>query len=105
MKVFNLTDIETPALKQRGLLNQTFAVGDKLLAPGASDEVDDETLERVRPELQNMVALGIAALGDVPSEYTAKKAAAQDKKTEAKEAPASSDSEVETPSPPAKRGR
>ena len=69
MKVFNLTDVETPSLKQRGLLGQSIAVGDKLLAPGGEADVDEETLTRVRPELQHMVGLGTLALGEPPAEY------------------------------------
>lgn len=98
MKVFNLTDIETPELKQRGLSQQSIAVGDKLLAPGASDDIDDATLARVRPELQRMVALKTVALGELPAEYkVAKEKAKKPERHERHEPAAEVANEKEAP--------
>lgn len=69
MKIFNLTDIETPVLAQHGFVNQHFAVGDKMIAPGASAEVDDETFARTQPELQKLIVLGALSAGALPDGY------------------------------------
>lgn len=69
MKVFNLTDVETPALKQRGLCQQTFAVGKALVGPGQSAEVDEAYLAHLGPGLQQLVSLGAAAVGQPPVAY------------------------------------
>jgi hypothetical protein len=78
MKVFNLTDMETPALAQRGLSNHTIAVGSFLLAPGASQEVSEEQIRALRPGLQQLVSVGALALGDQPpASYVLQKDRAQ----------------------------
>ena len=104
MKVFNLTDVETPLLKQRGLGSQHIAVGDKLLAPGTDADIDDATLERTRPELQRMVSLGTLALGEVPADYKAAKEKAT-KKAPAAPAPESDTAAPEKETPPKRGGR
>jgi hypothetical protein len=95
MKVFNLTDVATPALAQRMLLNQTIAVGDKMLAPGASDDVDDETFIRVHPALQELVGVGAIAVGELPADYIVAKSKAVPKA--APSAPATNDEEPPAP--------
>lgn len=69
MKVFNLTDIETPLLKQHGLCQQTFAVGKALLAPGQSADVDDTYLAQLGQGLRQLVSCGAAAVGQPPAAY------------------------------------
>lgn len=66
MKVFNLTDVETPELKQRSLVNMTFAVGPALLAPGDSTEVDEAYIATARDGLQELIAHGAASYGEQP---------------------------------------
>lgn len=80
MKVFNLTDVETASLKQRGLVQHTFAVGPHLLAPGQSCDIDQAHLVHIRAGLQQLITFGALALGDQPpAAYTVAKAKAQPK--------------------------
>jgi hypothetical protein len=73
MKVFNLTDVTTPALKQRALEAQHIEVQGAMLEPGGSVEVDDAALA----PLQHLVDLGVLVFGTPPSSYLdAKKAPA-----------------------------
>ncbi len=69
MKVFNLTDVETPQLVQRGFVSHSIAVGDVLLAPGDATTVPDEKAERVRAELATLLSYGVVAFDDQPEAY------------------------------------
>lgn len=66
MRVFNLTDVETAALKQRGLIRRTFVLGRYTIAPGQSAMVDPARMERMRKGIQELVTLGALAVGPVP---------------------------------------
>jgi len=66
MKLFSLTDIETPLLKQRGLVGHTIAVGPVLLAPGASQDVTEEQIQHFRLGIQELITAGALALGTQP---------------------------------------
>ena len=66
MKVFNLTDVETPVLKQHGVLNQMFAIGTVLVSPGQSADVADERAVHLASGLQHLVSIGALAVGDQP---------------------------------------
>jgi hypothetical protein len=68
-QVHNLTDVETPTLRQYGLVEQSIAVGPALLAPGQSMPVDDAHLQHIRPGLQRLVSAGALALGQPPPAY------------------------------------
>jgi len=68
MLVHNLSDVETPKLKQFGLCAVTVAVGNVLLAPGTSVDVSDTP--EVRAELAHMCSVGAVCIGDPPAEYT-----------------------------------
>lgn len=74
MKVFNLTDIETKALAQRNLMQQHVAVGDQMLAPGESVDIDDATFARIQHHLQELVMVGVLACGEETADYQAAKA-------------------------------
>jgi hypothetical protein len=77
MKVFNLTDVETAALKQRGLVRHTFVLGKHLVAPGTSVVVNPDRMERMRKGIQELVTLGALAVGEQPpASYVVAKAKA-----------------------------
>lgn len=67
MKVFNLTDVSTPALVAQGLVGQQIVVGAQLLPPGGFAEVED-THHR-RQQLASMVALGALSIDKLPPAY------------------------------------
>jgi hypothetical protein len=75
MKVFNLTDVETPLLVQHGFVRQTFVVRDKLIGPGEHAEVQEDYLaERA---LEHLVPIGAAAVGELPPAYVLAKSRAE----------------------------
>lgn len=67
MKVFNLTDIETPILKSRGLVGVPIAVGSTLIAPGGEAEVGDT--EMIRRDIVCFTAPGALSVGVRPPAY------------------------------------
>lgn len=69
MKVFNLTDVATPGLRQRRMFNHTFALGGVSVAPGESAEVPDTAHRQV----QEMVLAGMLSVDTLPPWYTAAK--------------------------------
>ena len=73
MKVFNLTDVETPRLKQHGMVNHTFGIGALLLGPGDSGELPDTQGGMLRTEVQKLVSIGALSAGELPPAYLAKK--------------------------------
>jgi hypothetical protein len=72
--VYNMTDVSTPALKQRGMVGITIAVGPKLLPPGASGAIPDEDLKRLLGGLQKLVTLGALAVNQLPAAYVTARA-------------------------------
>lgn len=102
MKVFNLTDVETPKLKQHGMLNQSFAVGDKMISPGASEDIDDATFARVQPELQKLTEIGALSCDAAPDTYKSAKTSAE---PAAPAAPQPSGGSDEPSAPPAGSGK
>ena len=66
MKLYNLTDVETPMLAQRGLVRSTIVVGRLLLEPGENRAASADQLAIVRGGLQELVALGALAVGNQP---------------------------------------
>jgi hypothetical protein len=87
MKVFNLTDVETPALVQRGLMRQTFAVGGTLVTPGDGIEVPLEARAVVAHGIEHLVEVGALAIDEPPATYLAHKAPAHAGPPPAAEAP------------------
>ena len=57
----NLTDVETPALKRRCLLDVQIAIGEVLLAPGESVEVP--SLKDVKSLVEAFVECGALHVG------------------------------------------
>ena len=67
MKLFNITDVSTPQLEQRGLVNMTLALRGALVAPGEMVEVPGDELT-VR-DAQSYVSIGAMAINDLPPGY------------------------------------
>lgn len=67
MKVFNLTDVETPKLKQHKLLNQTLSIGGSLVAPGGSVELKGSAEDRMHA--RHGLSVGALAVDDLPVSY------------------------------------
>ena len=65
--VYNLTDVATPDLEHRRLLNAHFAVGQHIVAPGSSVSVPDSATVRANVDL--LVRVGALSLGSVPASY------------------------------------
>lgn len=72
MKVFNLTDMATPELQARGLVNQPLVVGSALVPPGGEVEVADT--EILRRDLVCFTGVGALSVGARPPEYLVAKA-------------------------------
>lgn len=66
MLVHNLTDVETPTLTEKHLVNVPLVVGPHAIRPGTSAEVADDWLRMSRMGLQELVAQGAAAVGPQP---------------------------------------
>jgi len=88
MKVFNISDVETKQLKQRGLVGHAVVVGKKLLSPGESVEIDKSDLA----PLQELVDFGVLSFGAPPKGYVpaAKSAPKEEEKKEDSKAAAKS---------------
>jgi hypothetical protein len=69
MKVFNLTDVETPLLAQRGLVRQTFAVNGALLAPGDAVDVPETAAAMLTHLVAHLVEVGAVAIDGPPASY------------------------------------
>lgn len=67
MKVFNLTDVETDVLKQRGLVAQGIAVGGRIVDPGEFADVEDTA--KVRNDLSYLLSVGAVSLERLPPPY------------------------------------
>lgn len=67
MKLFNLTDIETPALKTRGWLGVPITIGRTVISPG--EEVDVGDTEIIRRDLLCFTVQGAIAVGARPPAY------------------------------------
>ena len=67
MVIHNLTDVETPQLKQRGLVNAHIAVGIVMTEPGKSVEAGRD--EMILSHLQHFIQIGALAVDDLPASY------------------------------------
>lgn len=94
--IYNLTDVETPKLTQRSLVNAAIAVGDQMTSPGDAVEVDDATFERCQSQLEVFVGLGALAIDELPAKYKVAKATLQ----AASVPPPSGGFDASAPSPP-----
>ena len=74
MKVYNLTDVETPVLVQRGLVNQHIVVGKCMVNPGEFAEVVDTA--HVRGKLGYLLTVGAVSIDLVPPNYVRAKQSA-----------------------------
>jgi hypothetical protein len=84
VKVFNISDVETKQLKQRGLVSHSVVIGKQLLAPGASADVPDDVVQHKLEGLNELVEFGVIALNTPPRGYAAKAPEAEPAKEEEK---------------------
>jgi hypothetical protein len=108
MKIFNISDVETKKLKQRGLVLHTVVVGKQLLSPGDSVEISAEEAKAFTAGIEELVELGVLAIDMTPKGYAqaekakpapAKEEPAKDEKEEA----ASASSPKKMSFPPSKK--
>lgn len=66
MKVFNISDVKTPFLVERGMFNASIKVGDMVLPPGTSADVH----RKYRAEAMRFV--GALAFDQLPVGYQGK---------------------------------
>lgn len=71
MKVFNITDAATAALRNQGLEKQHIKVGETVIPPGGSANLRGTSKERA--ELQVFIKVGAVALDELPAAYAAKR--------------------------------
>jgi hypothetical protein len=71
MKVFNITDVSTPALRNQHLENQPLKVVDTVIMPGKSAEFRGTARER--NEASVFLKSGAVAIDELPPAYAAKK--------------------------------
>ena len=71
MRVFNITDASTAALRNQGLENQHIRVGETVIPPGGSVTLRGTSKER--SELQVYIKVGAVALEELPVAYAAKR--------------------------------
>lgn len=64
---YNITDVETPELKNKRLVGATLALRNVLISPGGSAEVPDD--EMSRRDIKCYVDLGAIAVDVLPAEY------------------------------------
>lgn len=80
MKVFNLTDVATPVLEQRGLFQQHIAIAGRMCNPGEFVEVEDTPI--VRADLADLLRIGALAIDQPPPPYTTARQIAQASSTD-----------------------
>lgn len=71
MRVFNITDASTAALRNQGLENQHIRVGSTVIAPGTY--VDLRGTARERSELQSFLKVRAVVIDELPVDYAAKR--------------------------------
>lgn len=72
MKVYSLTDIETPTLKKLGWVGAPIVIGQALISPGGEGEVGDT--EAVRRDIIRYTSAGALSVGVRPPAYLVAKA-------------------------------
>lgn len=100
VQIVNLTDVETPSLKQRGLSSRGLQVGDVLIEPGSTATFDAATWKGLKPRYKRLFEVGALAEGDkIPPTYTTAKNKKAEKKADPKKTP-TPPSATTTPSTP-----
>lgn len=67
MRVFNLTDMKTDVLEQRGLVGQHIAVAGRMINPG--EYADVESTVSARANIEELVRIGALAIDQPPPPY------------------------------------
>jgi hypothetical protein len=67
VRLFNLTDVETPGLKDRGQINITVSGRGFAVPPGESREV--VITEGNRQSIQHAVSAGLLSVDNLPASY------------------------------------
>jgi hypothetical protein len=67
VRVFNLTDVPTATLQERGLVNTSISIGGKVVPPGGQADVSRLT------GADKFISCGAIAVGEVPAAYLAAK--------------------------------
>lgn len=67
MRVYNLTDVSTPVLEQRGLVGQHIAALGRLVNPGEFIDIEDSP--RSRADLQYLLQVGAVSIDALPPPY------------------------------------
>jgi hypothetical protein len=75
VRVFDLTDVPTKVLEQRGLLNQHISVARRMVNPGEFVEVED--LAATRDGLQYLLQVGALSIDVLPPTYLKARQVAQ----------------------------
>jgi len=71
VRLFNLTDVETPSLKEKGWVSIVVAGSGFAVAPGESAEVLLQP--HTRPIIQSYIAEGLLAADVLPTSYGVQK--------------------------------
>lgn len=71
VKLFSLTDVDTPTLRNHKMLNQPLVIWRYLLNPGDMLEVEDSP--QIRAHASEYVRKGALAVNELPSSYTVAK--------------------------------
>lgn len=99
MRVFNLTDEETPELKRRRMFNQTYVVAGKAIKPGGFEDVPNTPV--VLKQIEHLIDLGALCLTQVPDSYLeAKKVDAEAELEELLEEEPEEEADVDSEPPP-----
>ena len=100
MKIFNLTDVETPALKQRHMVNQSLVVHGKPIEPGASVDFPlPEDRPIVARAVQHLLKAGAVAVDKLPDAYVKAKAAVASANKTTASSPTAGVKTITTPAP------
>jgi hypothetical protein len=73
MKIYNVTDVETPKLLQHKLVNQTLSIGGAPVAPGGSVNLKGSIEDHA--QIHHALLVGAVVVDDLPNGYTKAKAA------------------------------
>lgn len=67
MLVYNISDRYNSRIKDTPFLRMSFVIGGKMVEPGKRQEIEDTLLNR--RAAQSLVALGVAAVDQLPAGY------------------------------------
>lgn len=101
MRVFNLTDVETPKLKQHKLLKQIIVVAGQSIDPGGWVDVKEPVAKHDRATTEHPLSVAAIALDKLPQYYLDGQAKASKPETKPAPAPAAAPAIApEFPPPP-----